>query len=35
MDIEIEKLKIREKFGKHIPSLLPEIRDQKIDELIN
>ena len=34
-DIEVETQKIKGLYGKHIPSFLPEIRDGKINELLN
>ena len=34
-DIEVETQKIKALYVKHIPSFLPEIRDGKINELLN
>ena len=34
-DINKSKQEIIDKFGKHIPSLLIEVRDEKIDEILN
>lgn len=34
-DIEVETQKIKRQYGKHIPSFLPEIRDGKVNELLN
>ena len=33
-DMENSKKEIIEKYGKHIPSLLIEVRDEKIDEIL-
>ena len=34
-DINKSKQEIIDRFGKHIPSILIEVRDEKIDEILN
>ena len=33
MDLESEKVKIAQKWGKHIPSLLREVREKRLNEI--